>query len=100
MWVIEFLLALAGAGLAVSTICNAAHMPQSSPWSISLLVAGTFAASVGVVVTSLSGDLPSAFRFFCCTAVLLLGQVLWRLAHGLHPIDFIMSMRGHDPNHR
>lgn len=98
MTVIGLLLAAAGAYLCVSMICTASHMPTKSSWTISLLVAGTFAASVGVVVTSLSGDLDSAFRFACGTAVLLLGQVVWRLSHGLDPNGAAKTLRGHDAN--
>ena len=98
MVIFSMLLAAAGLALCVVMICAASHMPPRSSWLISLLVAGAFALSVGVVVTSISGDIESAFKFFCGTAIAMLGQVLWRFFHGLRPLDFIDQTRGRDAN--
>ena len=98
MFLIAAFLALAGAALCINMICRASHMPPKSSWTISLLVAGTFAAGVGVVVSALSGDLETSFRFFCGAAVLLLGQVLWGLSKGMSPIHILGHVSGHDAN--
>lgn len=96
MFAIAALLVLSGVVLCVSTIIRASHMPPKSSWTIAVLVAATFAAGVGVVVSALSGDLHSAFRFFCGAAAALIGQVVWGLSKGMCPTTLFRHVSGRD----
>lgn len=93
MFLISLIMAAAGLALCVTTICAANHMPAKSSWTISLLVAGTFAAAVGVVVSALSGDLPGAFKFACAAAVMMLGQAIWSVINGFKATRLLNPLR-------
>ena len=71
-------LAAIGVGFCVNTICTATHLPEKAPWTIGLMVAASFATSVGVVVTALSGDVLFSFRFLLGSLALIVAQTLWR----------------------
>lgn len=61
--VIDLLLITSGLVAAVHLVCTAALLPQGSPWSVEVEIAGGFSSAIGVVITALHSDQPRSLMF-------------------------------------
>lgn len=69
---INLFLTTTGLAAALHLICTATLLSTDSPLSVVLEVACGFAASVGVVITSIHGDQPRALMFSGALALCLI----------------------------
>ena len=78
-----------GVVMAVHMICTANFLPSKAPISLGLVVAIGFAAAVGMVVTSITGDRDQLMIFECASFCTLLAQSIYMWAHGYHLSAFV-----------
>ena len=89
LWEVRLLAFAVGIAMFIHSACMAGFMPQNSPWSISLIVAFSAAAGMGMIVGGIAGSFPMILLASLVSSATLTTMALWLWSHGMHVSKFI-----------